>query len=267
MNLNKKELKIISYNFNCMANRLLRVSYIEIYSVLKMFIGYIENTSIINDYVRACTRKDFDVTQEVQEVSSSYGRAIFDLGNTIEEEIYTVYTILKYISETEGDIVGIARSYSDARAYQDMVKDFNNRVTLVLINHIEAYLTRIGIEMGYDEDVKYMITVNGQQVNIAKDQSTINAIQNNGTNSDGLIKLVDSIKELLDDNVPKDEKEMIEENIETIQEELKKDIPKKGLIKTCIMGLKVAITNIPTAIELSNNVEKFIEFVKTKIPQ
>ncbi|EHI96901.1 hypothetical protein CDLVIII_0162 [Clostridium sp. DL-VIII] len=45
MNLNKKELKIISYDFNCIANRLLRVPYVEANSVLKKFIDYIDKGS------------------------------------------------------------------------------------------------------------------------------------------------------------------------------------------------------------------------------
>ncbi len=266
ININKKELKIISYNFNCRANRLLRVLYLEIPSVLKMFINYIESSSIIYDYVKSCKREDFEIAKEIKEVSNSYGRMIFSLGNTVEEEIYTVYNILKYISENDISITSIARSYSDAKEYQTMTKDFNNSVSLVLINNIEAYLTRIGIEMGYDEEVKYMITVNGGQVNISKDQSTINAVQNNGTNSEELIKLVEVIKTLLNDNISNDEKEMIEENIETIQGELQNESPKRALVKTCIMGLKVAITNLPTAIALCSNVEKFIVYVKTMIP-
>ena len=35
------------------------------------------------------------------------------------------------------------------------MKEFNDRVVLVLINNINDYLTRIGIDMGLDENVTW----------------------------------------------------------------------------------------------------------------
>lgn len=49
----------------------------------------------------------------------------------------------------------------------EKLKDFNNRVTMVLIRNIETYLTKIGIDMGIDENVSYNITVKDGQINIA----------------------------------------------------------------------------------------------------
>lgn len=47
--------------------------------------------------------------------------------------------------------------------WQDNVKEFNDRVVLVLINNVNDYLTGIGIDMGLDENVVW--NVNGGQVN------------------------------------------------------------------------------------------------------
>ena len=111
-----------------------------------------------------------------------------------------------------------------------------------------------------------MITVHGGQVNISKDNSTINATQNNnGSNIDELMRLVSSIKALLDDTIPEDEKELINDNIEAIQEQLKNDKPKTGLIKTCINGLNSAILGIPNAIELCENLKIFINYIQQQI--
>jgi len=262
MNLNKRELKSISYDFRCIASRLHRASHHDFGNVLKMFINCIDTPGIINDYINGCKRDDFDVAQEVKEVRLSSGRAIFDLGDTAEEEIFTIYWIFKHVLSDDIKIVDIADGYSSSGKYQEMLSDFNSRVTLVFINHIEAYLTKIGIEMGYDEDVNYMITVNGGQVNIAKNQSTINAVQNNGIDTGELMGLVESIKQRLDKSIPDEEREMIEQNIETIQSELRTATPKKSLVKTCIMGLKTTIVALPTAIALAENVWKFIKYVE-----
>jgi hypothetical protein len=267
MNLNKKELKIISYDFNCIANRLLRASHDELNSVLKKFMGYIQNTSIIYDYINYCKRDDLNIESDIREVCNGYGRYLFDLGETYEEEIFTIYTLFKYILDTNLSIIAIARAYDmKSQKYNEILKTFNNRVSLIFINHIADYLTKIGIEMGYDEEVKYMITNNGGQVNISRDYSTLNATQNIGTNSEELLNLVKEINKLLDNSsIPNDEREIIQESIETIQTELQSNEPKKGLVKSCVNGLKMAMTNIPTAIELCNNVQQFIDYVVPKI--
>ncbi|MDY3207116.1 hypothetical protein ACEE21_08075 [Clostridium baratii] len=265
-NLNRKDLRIVSYEFNCIANRLLRSSYDEFIPVLKKFLAHLNNTELINEYVTSCTRENFDINSEVREVNEAYGSCILDLGYTDEEEIYTIYNVLIYISENGFNVYGMGRAYSKEKLYNDIVKDFNNKVSLILINYISAYLTKIGIEMGFDEEVSYMITNNGGQVNISRDTSTLNAVQNIGTKSDELINLVDKINQLIvSSDIPDAQKEIIGESVEAIQAEVEKTSPKKGLIKTCIVGLKESILAIPTAIELCDNINKFIEFILSKI--
>lgn len=161
------------------------------------------------------------------------------------------------------NITTIAMGYSSSKYYQEKVKAFHDRVTLVLVNHIENYLMNIVIDMGYDEEVKHMITVNGTQVNISNGNSTLNAVQNNTNNEPSeLIKIIDAIKESIDKDIPEDDKEIILENVETIQEQLESEKPKKGLIKTCIAGINTTIMALPHAIQLSENVNQFIEYVK-----
>jgi hypothetical protein len=59
---------------------------------------------------------------------------------------------------------------------------FIDRVLLVLIGNIEDYLTKVGIDMGLDENVVWNVC--GGQVNVASGNATINATQNNGINAD-----------------------------------------------------------------------------------
>ena len=265
MNLNKKELRKLSFEFNSMANRLLRSSYQEFNHALKRFLGYIDSIELIKEYIQSCTRDNFDVKKAMEDMDSS-GRGILDLGNTDEEEVYTVYNALLYIAEKGFNYYTIGRSYSGKKNFNEIIKDFNDKFSYILIIHISGYLTKIGIEMGIDEEVNYMITNNGGQVNISKDTSTLNAVQNIGTKSDELASLVGEINKILSSSdIPKEEKEIIGDTIETIQSELQNDTPKKGLVRSCIAGLKSAISAIPTAIELSENITKLIEYVSSKI--
>ncbi|EHI96899.1 hypothetical protein CDLVIII_0160 [Clostridium sp. DL-VIII] len=242
-------------------------NFIIILCQAQFLVLSLDKTPIIYEYINSCNRGEFDIESEIKEVSKGYGRYIFDLGDTFKEEIFTIYNIFKYIVDNNFDMSGIARAYDTrSKTFDEIIKSFNNRVSLIFINHIADYLTKIGIEMGYDEEVKYMITNNGGQVNISRDSSTLNATQNIGTNSEELISLVKEISKLLDDSsIPNDEREIIQESVETIQSELQSNEPKKGLVKSCVNGLKMAITNIPTAIELCNNVQQFIDYVTPKI--
>lgn len=266
MNLNKKELRKLSFEFNSMSNRLLRSSHKEFNHDLKRFLGYIGSVELINEYIQSCSREDFDIQGAMEEINTMHGGNIIDLGNTDEEEVYTIYNTLLYIAENGFNYYTIGRSYSGKETYNEIIKDFNDKFSYILIMNISRYLTTIGIEMGIDEEVNYMITNNGGQVNISKDTSTLNAIQNIGTKSNELISLVGEINKILSSSdIPKEERETIEDAIETIQGELQNDNPKKGLVRSCIAGLKSAILAIPTAIELSENITKLIEYASSKI--
>lgn len=75
-----------------------------------------------------------------------------------------------------------------------------------------------------------MITVNGTQVNISNGNSIINSVQNNNNNeSSELIKIIDAIKGFIDKDIPEDDKEIILENVETIQGQLESEKLKRGL--------------------------------------
>lgn len=116
MNLNKKELRKLSFEFNSMANRLLRSSYQEFNHALKRFLGYIDSIELIKEYIQSCTRDNFDVKKAMEDMDSS-GRGILDLGNTDEEEVYTVYNALLYIAEKGFNYYTIGRSYSGKKNF------------------------------------------------------------------------------------------------------------------------------------------------------
>lgn len=263
MEINKKDLRKISLAFRTIANRTINANYQEIDSILKMFIDYIDNNHLISNYINSIIVDDFDVKKEVTEVVSSYGRAIFSTGSRVEEEIVYTYRILKYMVNNRISVISCGQSYSLSNQYQDMVKAFGERVILPFVNHIETYLTNIAIDMGFDEETKYMISIQGGQVNIAKDQATINANQYNGISTDELDTIVQKIKVLLNNGIPTEEREIINDNVDVIQEELKKECPKKGFIKTAIQGLQNIYPKIATAAELTAAVTSIIQFAMT----
>jgi hypothetical protein len=239
MKLNRIELKKIMYEFNAKSSRLLKANFNDYGDILKKYIHFLDETEIIRDYIADCGVCDQDMEQEFKEVKTQH--AIFEIGDTTEEEVRNVYAILKYSVENIINIpTGIAMSYSSSRKYQEILKDFNDRVTMVLILNIETHLTKIGIEMGIGENVSNSITVNNSQLNIANENAVINATNTvNGLSIDELEKLISEIELAAEgSNLSSDDAEMLSCNLEVIQEEVKADKPRVGFLKTAISGLK-----------------------------
>ena len=239
MELNKRELKKLLLDFNSISSRMMRVNYHDYDDVLRKFLTFMETQPVINDFIVDCGPPSYEVADEVEQVTHSQ-RIIFELGNTVAEEISNIYHILKYCSQNQIDIPSrIGRSYSNSLKYQDMSEAFNHRVVNILISHIRKYLEKIGVDMGMDENVKYSITVNNGQVNLANDQATINATMNNGVDMPTLITLISEVKKTLSDDFTSEEKEIVNDSLETVKEELLRDSPRKGIIKTALRGLSL----------------------------
>ena len=69
---------------------------------------------------------------------------------------------------------GVAMGYSSSTKFQDKIKGFNERFIMVLIGHIERYLTKVGIDMELDDKVVYNVTVHKGQAIIATDNASVN---------------------------------------------------------------------------------------------
>ncbi len=184
---------------------------------------------------------------------------MFDFGSSVEEESFQIYSILKYINENiMYPYRAFFRIYGE-KQYQDNVKQFNDRVVLVLINNINDYLTGIGIDMGLDENIVW--NVNGGQVNIASGNATINATQNKGVNN---AELESIIKNIMDNvfELDKEDADTIIDSVQMIREEIMKPEPKRNIISSGIK-LLVSMISIANGIPaLAENIQKFIDYVQ-----
>lgn len=259
MEITKKELKKTSKAFRSFANRVINAHYSEFDSILKMFLEHIDSTPLIYDYINSLDiqHSEQDIAIHVKEILTSYGEKLFNTGKTIEEEIIYTYSFLKYLSNTDQTILAYGRGYGGSK-YQDITKNFATRVILPFVNHIEDYLTDIAIDMGYDEEAKFLINVNGgqAQVNISKDNSTLTAHQTNNLQGHDLEAVIASIKALLTDEIPAVHKETIIDSVDVIQEELKKENPKKGFLRTAWAGIETTNQKLPEAVQLVENIKR-----------
>jgi hypothetical protein len=257
MTLNRKELKKILYDYNSMANRLLKADYQEFKEVLHKFLRLLSACSIINDYLNDCGSPTIpDIEAEVKEVANE--EMFFSTGDTSAEENANIYEILKYLANSNKDISYVVSSYSNSRNFNDKIKGFNDRFVMILIRNIEGYLTKLGIDMGVDENVQYNITVNNGQVNIAKDNAVINATLNNGINLQELQALADKVLSESKTGLNNDEVVTVSESVEVIQQELTQEKPKKSVVR----GILSTLQGIKGTVEFVVAVTALIQFIQ-----
>ena len=259
MKLNRKELRIIQYDFNSYSNRLLQADYDDYADVLRKFVNYIDNIPIISDYIHDCGSCDWDLENEIKEVQGSYGRLIFSLGKTESEEIRNVYAVLKYLAENNSSVYrGVAMGYSSSSKWQDKIKGFNDRFVMVLIRHVERYLTKIGIDMGIYDKIIYNVTVQNGQAIIANDNSSVTSTINIGATTNTIEQLISAVRTRLDTLTSEEDKETASESLEVIEAEVAAEKPKKSMIKTAIASLQA----VKGTVEFASAVAALIQFVK-----
>ncbi len=236
----------------------MRAQFDEYGTILKKFVDYIESNEIIMQYVCMGDTGEYDAKADWDLVVTKQGY-MFDFGPSVEEESFQIYSILKYINENIAVPYRSFFSIYGERKWQDNVKQFNDRVVLVLINNINDYLTGIGIDMGFDENIVW--NVNGGQVNIASGNAIINATQNNGLINAELESIIKNIMDNVS-GLDKEDADTIIDSVEMIKEELMKSEPKRNIISNGIKLLApmISIANgIPT---LAENIQKFIDYVQ-----
>lgn len=258
MKLNRAELRKTLYDFNSISNRLMQANFQDYTDIVKKYVAYLKKTPIIYEYICDCGECDQNLQKEFSKIGSSYGKEIFFLGDEPEEEVRNVFSILNYIAENSIKIhFGVAWGYSTSNNYQDIVKGFNYRVVMVLIRHIETYLTKIGIDMGLDEKTNYIITVNNGQVNIANDNSVINADNVVGIDDAQLAELLKDVRGAAS-GLSEEDAETLASSLEVVETESMSEKPRKSFLKTAIASLKA----IKGTVEFGAAVATLIQFLQ-----
>lgn len=262
MMLNRTELKKVMYDFSSISNRLMKADFEDYRGVLKKFLTFLDDCPIIRAYLDDCGPSTIpDIVGEVQEVAQSYGNAIFSTSDTPAEEVANTLAILKYLADSNMEIHFVVQGYSRSRKFNDIIKDFNERFVFILISDIDRYLTKIGIDMGLDENVKYNITVTNGQVNLANDTATINATFNNGFDVEKLQHLLSEVQKACSVGLTEEDAETVHGSLEVIQEELSKPKPRKGFIQTAIAALKT----IKGTAEFAAAVIALVQFIQSVV--
>lgn len=266
MEINKKDLKKTSRNFRYLASRVLNAHRNEVNSIIKMFIEYIDNTPVIYEYIQNVFVEYINLEDDIKQVSSSYGRLTLNTGETPEQEVSSVYQILKYISENPSThTIFLGWGYTSSRNYQDMVKEFGNRVVMPFVDQINVYLSDIATDMGYDEEIKYMIHVNGgqAQVNISNDNSTINANQNDQINQSKVDELISDLKSNIEQELVDNEaiKSILLSQLDLIKSQQTEEKPQKNVLKAAFETMQTLLKTAPLAVTAAESCNKLYELM------
>lgn len=83
--------------------------------------------------------------------------------------------------------------------------------------------------MGYNEERKYMIHVNGgvARVNVANDDAIVNTTQSNGVDTSQLEKMLSDVVRLAPNNLSQEDQSQVDDGVEVIRTELATVSPKK----------------------------------------
>lgn len=104
------------------------------------------------------------------------------------------------------------------------------------------------------------VNISGRQINIAKDNATINTIQNNGIDGNELETIIQAIKENLF-GLKQDDIEGILDVLEQVKEELDKSEPKKSRLQNYIKIIAPMITIANGIPVLATNLQKLHVFI------
>lgn len=109
-----------------------------------------------------------------------------------------------------------------------------------------------------------LININGKQVNIAKDNATINVIQNNRMDEEELGIIVKGIMDNLSE-LKREDADRIVDAIDIAKEELSKPTPKVSRLRNCVTLIAPLLTIANGAPILLNNLQKLLEYIGSYI--
>jgi uncharacterized membrane protein YheB (UPF0754 family) len=265
MEIDKKELKKISRKFRSTASRVINAHFEEINSLITMFVRQIDQTPLIIDYIRSVLVVNDKIEQEMLNLASEHDETGISTGLTVDEEVSNIYQMLQYIAEhPDFQVWTLGSYYTTSNKFQDMIKCFGEVLVLPFVNHIDQYLLDIATDMGYDENNKFLITVNGghAQVNIASDYGSVTASQNNNEIYKEIFESIQNLRDnIKHDAIEIEIKEQIEDALSGIQAELETEKPKKSVLKALAGTLRRIALDIPAYIAAVEGIRKICEYL------
>ena len=249
-----KELRSISLDFRRISSNLLRTSYEQADVALTRFYNFINGTNWICNLLQPIIAEtDYDFRECFM---PSDRRREFVIPLDEKKHIKAQYDYMRYIIESEKvNILGLAMKHCiNEKKFDDMVQVFFSDAFKPLIDYINDSISKEMILIGGD-------TTHVPAVNIGNNYGTAN-IQGKGTiNSTNTVNLASNeIKQLIEkimpsleyiQDVPEEEKVSVQDDLESIQEQLVSATPKKNRLQKALNGIKEFVKNFPMSLAVN----------------
>lgn len=246
-----REYRKVSQAFRRVSSNMLKTSYDEENIQLIRFRKFIEENEVINRIIQdKITNIDYDYKNNF--IVEDGGRASISIPIDESKHIKAMYDYLIDITNKEEDIRWRAyKFYHGNGKWNDIIREYLDKAFKPLVDFIVDSLSMEMIEMEsvkQETHIHQNINKNYGTATIA--QGSVKSINNVTLNDSQDIKeLIESLKDLIiKEEFDDEEKEEVIDDLETIEEEINNENPRKVKIRKAWQGFKNFISNIPEGV-------------------
>ncbi|MDK6729051.1 MULTISPECIES: hypothetical protein [Aerococcus] len=238
MEINKKEIQKVSNKLRTKTSQVNNANYRDQNAYLTELMQFIDQTPILKEYIDSIYIPIDNISGIVHQTIEGYDFGTFKLDSDEKKRTNFLCQVLKTIANENISSYKFGMGYTSSKKFDDMARQFSYNLVLPFIRNIEGYLVDISADMGTDREASFYIEVRGGQVNVAQHNAHIEAIQNNSYDTE-VTKKLDFLKEQIDSLEDSDSKEVLNNNLIMIENQLTKQSPDKGVLNNGLKTLKL----------------------------
>jgi len=135
--MNKNELRKISAQFRRIAAQFLSMESEEEFNYLLDFMDFIDNNTVLFDYITKCKNQDFDIDKAINE-KGNWRPLVLPAGT--EQVVSFVYQLLVYLRHNPTKFRGLIFNYSPSNSFREKYQAFTRKTVSPFINYLLSYL-------------------------------------------------------------------------------------------------------------------------------
>ena len=250
----------ISLDFRRNSSNMLNTKYNDGLLYLVRFKEFIDKSDIIRQILEDLwidLPKDFN--EKLVSEDSNSGWSYFSIPIEESKHLKLCYDYLNKIIEDDVDLAGLSCAFllTSSKKFNDKIREFLKKAFKPLVDYINDQLSQKIMELTGVNQAMSQITQN-----IENNYGTASAVGTGTTSSVNNVSVTDveTIKNLCSDilkdlsglnTISEDDKEIIIDDIETIQSEVSSGSPKKIKLKKAWTSIQGFLTKIPSGLTVA----------------
>ena len=239
------DLEKLSLQFRNIVSRARRSSEDDARSNLKRLLAFVRDTPLFALQIEAAPHPEASPMIELERARGMYAR--LNLPISREEELGFLHALLTELAEAEGDFFQLAYHYGGKTNFREAVSELLdgtiNPYYEILVTPINDRLIEHKATMTGGQNDSTVIHVNGgtSQINLARDQAQITAMQQVRMEAQEVCRLAESLVAEVErhrgQGIPDETLDELKEIGETVAEQVQLPAPRKGVLKRLGAGL------------------------------